>query len=172
MKAGNHIAKGEWYSHTRSKGGELMASKATFELTEAQRELLNDMPLTFLVTFDDAKRWPITHAISWVQARDGVTLRLALTRSSHVVTILSSEKTAGLIFIEDGQAFHISLSSIHEFEPTIKPSLHLRFFEGHIEEVRNISFYGASYAQPEITKTYDVEAAEKLDREVKESLYS
>lgn len=41
-----------------------MASKATFELTAAQERLLNDMPLTFLVGFDEAKRWPISHAIS------------------------------------------------------------------------------------------------------------
>lgn len=149
-----------------------MASKATFELTTSQQQLLNDMPLTFLVCFDDAKRWPITHAISWIQALDSVTLRLALTRNSHLVTILSAEKTAGLIFIEGGQAYHILLSSVAEFEPTVKPNLHLRFFEGHIEEVRNISFYGASFTQPEITKTYDPEAAEKLDREVKGSLHS
>ncbi|MBR3063265.1 MAG: hypothetical protein IKG65_12830 [Exiguobacterium sp.] len=149
-----------------------MASKATFELTAAQKRLLNDMPLTFLVGFDEAKRWPISHAISWVQALDAVTVRFALTRNSHIVTILTTEKTAGLIFIEDGQSYHVLLSAIREFDPAIKPSLHLRFFEGHVEEVRNISFYGAAYAQPEITKTYDIRAAEKLDREVKESLHS
>ncbi|RHB50650.1 hypothetical protein [Exiguobacterium sp. AM39-5BH] len=149
-----------------------MASKAAFELSRAQQDVLNEMPLTFLVTFDEPKRWPITHAISWVQAPNERTIRLALTKHSHVITLLSQEKTASLIFLEGGLAYSIALSHVHEFEPSVKPALHLRFFEGEIEEVRNISFYGASYGQPDIVKTYDVEAAEKLDREVKESLNS
>lgn len=149
-----------------------MASKATFELTESQQRELNEMPLTFLVAFDEAKRWPVTHAISWVQAIDSTTIRFALVRNSHLVTILSAEKTAGLIMIEDGQAYHLLLSAVHEFEPSVSPSLQLRFYEGRVEEVRNISFYGVSFTQPEMTKTYDPEAAEKLDREVKESLNS
>lgn len=149
-----------------------MANKATFELTRAQQDTLNEMPLTFLVAFDEAKRWPITHAISWVQARDAVTIRLALTRNSHVITMLMKERTASLIFIESGQTYNVVLTQLQEFDPTVKPSLHLRFFEGHVEEVRNISFYGAAFGQPDIVKTYDIEAAEKLDREVKESLNS
>lgn len=149
-----------------------MASKAAFELTRAQQQTLNDMPLTFILAFDEAKRWPITHAISWVQAIDQQTVRFALTSYSHLITLLSSEKTAGLIFLEDGLAYSLTLSHVQEFEPTVKPGLHLRFFEGHVEEVRNISFYGATFGQPEVVKTYDVEAAEKLDREVKASLNS
>ena len=149
-----------------------MASKAAFELSKAQQGTLNDMPLTFLITFDEPKRWPITHAISWVQAPNERTIRLALTKNSHVITLLSQEKTASLIFLEGGLAYSIALSHVHEFEPSVKPALHLRFFEGHVEEVRNVSFYGATYGQPDIVKTYDVEAAEKLDREVKESLNS
>lgn len=149
-----------------------MASKAAFELSRTQQDTLNEMPLTFLITFDEPKRWPITHAISWVQAPNEMTIRLALTKNSHVITLLTNEKTASLIFIEGGLAYSIALSHVHEFEPSVKPALHLRFFEGKVEEVRNISFYGASYGQPDIVKTYDVEAAEKLDREVKESLNS
>lgn len=149
-----------------------MASKATFELSRAQQETLNEMPLTFLIAFDEAKRWPITHAISWVQAIDQQTVRFALTKNSHLITLLTSEKTAALIFIEDGLAYSVTLSHVHEFEPAVRPGLHLRFFKGSVEEVRNISFYGATFGQPDIVKTYDIEAAEKLDREVKESLNS
>ncbi|KGI85022.1 MULTISPECIES: hypothetical protein [unclassified Exiguobacterium] len=149
-----------------------MASKAAFELSKAQQGTLNDMPLTFLITFDEPKRWPITHAISWVQAPNEVTIRFALTKNSHLITLLGNERTASLIFIEGGLAYSVALSHVAEFEPSVKPGLHLRFFEGHVEEVRNVSFYGATYGQPDIVKTYDVEAAEKLDREVKESLNS
>ncbi|UTT41907.1 hypothetical protein [Exiguobacterium aurantiacum] len=149
-----------------------MASKAAFELSRTQQDTLNEMPLMFLVTFDEPKRWPITHAISWVQAPNEMTIRFALTKNSHLITLLANEKTASLIFLEGGLAYSIALSHVHEFEPSVKPALHLRFFEGKVEEVRNISFYGATYGQPDIIKTYDVEAAEKLDREVKESLNS
>ncbi len=149
-----------------------MASKAMFELSDAQQGALNDMPLSILVAFDEAKRWPTTHAISWVQTPTRQTIRFALTKNSHLITLLRQEKTASLVFIEDGSAYNATLSPVAEFEPSIVPALHLRFFEGRIEEVRNISFYGAMFGQPEIIKTYDVEAAEKLDREVKESLNS
>lgn len=149
-----------------------MANKAVFELSKSQQDTLNDMPLAFLITFDELKRWPITHAISWVQAPDEKTVRFTLTKNSHLVTLLANERTASLIFIEGGQAYSVALSHVSEFEPSVKPGLHLRFFEGDVEEVRNISFYGATFGQPEIVKTYDVEAANRLDREVKKSLNS
>lgn len=149
-----------------------MASKATFELSRAQQETLNEMPLTILVTFDEAKRWPITHAISWVQATDRQSVRFALTKNSHLITLLQAEKTASLIFFEEGLVYSVTLSNVRAFEPSSQPGLRLHFFEGGVEEVRNISFYGATFTQPVIEKTYDIEAAEKLDREVKESLNS
>lgn len=149
-----------------------MASKAAFELSRAQQSELNKMPLTLLIAFDEAKRWPVTHAISWVQAIDLSTIRFALTQKSHLFTLLQTEKTVSLIFYEDKLIYSVTLSNVHTFTPASRPELSLHYYEGHVEEVRNISFYGAEFRAPEIEKTYDIQAAEKLDREVKASLNS
>lgn len=147
-----------------------MANKTESALTESQMRILNAMSFCVIVTFDDVKRWPVSHAISWVQAPDAETVRFAIASRSYISTLLERERIGSLVFFEGGVTYSLTFSELRRFEPVASPKLQLHFFEASIDEVRNISFYGVHVEPPTLEKTYDYEVAQRLDEEVRAAL--
>jgi len=153
------------------KGGVNMANKMEQRLNEEQLRALSSLPLVFLITHDSSKQWPITHAISWVHAADDRTVRFAIEEESLLVSTLKSHPIFTLIFFAAKSAYSLTCTDVNRYEPKNDLPLALALFEGHVEEVRDILFYGAEIKEsPEVVKAYDEEAAKRLDEQVHEAL--
>ena len=144
-----------------------MANKVEQQLSPQQVDALSQLPLVFLITHDQSKHWPITHAISWVHAVDTHTIRFAIEADSHLVTTLKEHPVFTLIFFADQSTYSLTCTDVESFTPKQQLPIPLSFYEGRVEEVRDILFYGAAITQqPRIEKTYDEKAADRLDQSV------
>ncbi|WP_214746409.1 MULTISPECIES: hypothetical protein [unclassified Exiguobacterium] len=142
-----------------------MANKVEQQLNSEQLKALSQLPLVFLITHDQSKHWPITHAISWVHATDSQTVRFTIEADSHLVKTLREHPVFTLIFFADQSTYSLTCTDVKAFTPQEDLPLPLAFYEGRVEEVRDILFYGAAVTQrPTIEKTYDEQAAERLDQ--------
>jgi hypothetical protein len=139
-----------------------MANKVEQSLSSHQLDALSRLPLVLLITHDQSKHWPITHAISWVYATDSQTVRFAIEADSHLVKTLREHPVFTLLFFAEQSTHSLTCTDVKSFTPQEPLPLSLSFYEGRVEEVRVIFFYGASVTQrPTIEKTYDEQAAER-----------
>lgn len=144
-----------------------MANKMEHRLNPAQLNALSDLPLVFLITHDKSKSWPITHAISWVYAKDEQTVRFAIEADSHIVKTLAEHPVFTLIFFADQSTYSLTCTDVKAWDPKAELPLKLAFYEGQVEEVRDILFYGAAVSnRPRVDKTYDETAAMRLDQQL------
>lgn len=115
--------------------------------------------------------FPSVNAISWVYAKDNMTIRLAIdSRSRITANIKARPKVAVSLFAEG--SFHVIFGEA-EFVTEELPGLPFKVgcIDIHIKLVRDAMFYGGRvYVQPEYEKTYDQRAADKLDGQVFEAM--
>ncbi|WP_026827905.1 hypothetical protein [Exiguobacterium artemiae] len=148
-----------------------MANKVEHRLSEQQMKALTDLPLVFLITHDQSKSWPITHAISWVYAKDETTIRFAIEADSLLVKTLADHPVFTLIFFADQSTYSLTCTDVAAWETTARLPLKVALYEGQIKEVRDILFYGAAVSdRPRVHKTYDEAAALQLDQQIQDIL--
>ena len=144
-----------------------MANKVEHRLSDKQMEALTDLPLVFLITHDQSTNWPITHAISWVHAKDETTIRFAIEADSLIVKTLTDHPIFTLIFFADQSTYSLTCTDVKPFETTESLPLKVALYEGELKEVRDILFYGAAVSErPRVHKTYDEAAAVRLDHQI------
>jgi len=127
--------------------------------------------LVLLATVDAETGFPATNAMSWVYAKDPVTIRFAVDARSRIVGNLTANPKASLTFFGSGSVYSCTGSVRVVTESLEDVPFQMTCYDLQIDGVRDVMFYGSRIiAEPECEKTYNQRAAERLDRQVYEAM--
>ncbi|MFB4164733.1 pyridoxamine 5'-phosphate oxidase family protein [Alteribacillus sp. JSM 102045] len=144
-----------------------MANRVETYLTEELLTLLRQETYVSIATVDHESKAPNVNAISWVYAPDEQTVRFSVDNRSKIVENLRNNDNLVISFIANGTTYAISGKGTILEEKMENIPIKLALVECSVHEVRDVMFYGAKMiSQPNYEKTYDVEAAAKLDNQV------
>ncbi|PLS16544.1 hypothetical protein CVD28_15785 [Bacillus sp. M6-12] len=148
-----------------------MANQVEPKLIKPLFDLLQKEHYIILATVDHETGGPNVNAISWVYAHSEDAIRFAVDNRSRIVQNLVNNPSAAFTLIANETTYSISgKASILEQKLEGVP-LKLALVEVAISEVRDIMFYGSKITvEPQYDKTYDKNAAAKLDKQVLEAI--
>ncbi|WP_139490192.1 pyridoxamine 5'-phosphate oxidase family protein [Brevibacillus dissolubilis] len=148
-----------------------MAETVANSLSEELFQLLQQERFTTLGTIDHENGAPSLSAISWVAAIDKHTIRFAVDNRSRIIQNISKTPNVVLNVIGAGSTYAINGTAGLLTEKMEDVPLKLANVEVKIESVRDIMFYGSRISvEPQYEKTYDKNAAAKLDAQVMTAL--
>ncbi|MBU9720490.1 MULTISPECIES: pyridoxamine 5'-phosphate oxidase family protein [Bacillaceae] len=144
-----------------------MANQVETKLTEELLPLLRQEQYVTLATVDFENGGPNVNAISWVYAQDETKIRFSVDNRSRIVENIRKEPRVTLTLVGAGSTYSIAGKAKILQEKMEDVPLKLALMEIDVAEVRDVMFYGARITQePKYEKTYDKDAAEKLDKQV------
>ncbi|WLD95018.1 pyridoxamine 5'-phosphate oxidase family protein [Alkalihalobacillus sp. AL-G] len=148
-----------------------MAKKSSSTLNDTLYKLLQKECFAIVSTSDPNENIPYVNAISWIYAPDMETVLLAIDRKSIAVQNLKNNENVSITLFGDETTSVISGKANVTRDPLDSVPIKLALITVKISEVRDAMFYGAKISQPPVyEKTYDAEAAAKLDRQVMDVL--
>ncbi|KHF40827.1 pyridoxamine 5'-phosphate oxidase family protein [Halalkalibacter okhensis] len=148
-----------------------MANQVEHALTEEMLPLLQKECFVTIATVDFERKIPHVKAISWIYAPNGQTVRFLVDHRSRMIDNIKANDGVVLTLIANGSTYSITGSARVVTERIEQLPLKLSLIELDVKEVRDVMFYGAKMTMtPSYEKTYDAEAAAKLDRQVMEVL--
>ncbi|UOE92982.1 pyridoxamine 5'-phosphate oxidase family protein [Alkalihalobacillus sp. LMS39] len=148
-----------------------MANQVETKLTDELLPLLQSERLVTIATVDNETGSPNVSAISWVFAPDNETVRFAVDNRSRIVENIAKHAGVVLNFIGNGSTYSVAGDANVKVEKMEGVPLKLALVEITVKEVRDAMFYGSKISQePKYEKTYDAEAAAKLDKQVMEAM--
>ncbi|MHC0037311.1 pyridoxamine 5'-phosphate oxidase family protein [Pseudoneobacillus sp. C159] len=148
-----------------------MPNQVEPKLIPALFEALQKERFVTLSTVDFESGWPNVSAISWVLAKDEETIYFAVDNRSRIIQNVTNSNKAVINIIANESTYSISGDANVKNERLSDVPLKLALVELKINEVRDVMFYGSKIiAEPAYDKTYDKDAAERLDRQVMEAM--
>lgn len=148
-----------------------MGNRIETSLNKDLLSTLQEEHYVTIATVDKESGAPKVNAISWIYAEDAQTVRFAVDQRSKIINNIKAAPLVTITVIADGSTYSLTgRASVGEKAMKNVP-LKLIMVELTIEEVRDVMFYGARLInEPKFEKTYDEEAAVKLDKQVMEAL--
>lgn len=147
-----------------------MANQVEPKLTQPLVEELQKERFVTLATIDHETGGPNVNAISWVFAKDESTIYIALDNRSRLVQNMKKKSDVVITVIANETTYSISGNADIKQERLDGVPLKLALVEVKIKEVRDVMFYGSKIIQePQYDKTYDKDAAARLDSQVMEA---
>lgn len=144
-----------------------MANQVEKVLTDELYQLFQKERFVTIATVDHETSGPNVSAISWVYAPTKNEIRFAVDNRSRIIQNINVNPQVVLNFIGNESTYSISGEAIVKVEKLEDVPLKLALVEIRIQEVRDVMFYGSKISvEPQYVKTYDKEAAEKLDNQV------
>ncbi|KQL44087.1 hypothetical protein AN963_21905 [Brevibacillus choshinensis] len=148
-----------------------MAETVSQSLSEELFGLLQKERFVTLGTIDHESGSPSLSSLSWTYASSVDSIRFAVDNRSRILTNIAKEPQVVLHLIGAGSSFAINGRATLKTERLEGVPLKLAMVEITIEAVRDIMFYGSRISvEPQYEKTYDKNAAAKLDNQVMEAL--
>jgi flavin reductase (DIM6/NTAB) family NADH-FMN oxidoreductase RutF len=148
-----------------------MANNVEQQLTESLLPLLQKERYVLIATVDFETNIPNVNAISWVFAPNEKTIRFAVDHRSRIIDNIKKNSGVTLTMIGNGSTYAIAGEAKVKEERLEDVPLKLTLLEISIDAVRDVMFYGAKIStEPTYEKTYDEEAAAKLDRQVMDAI--
>jgi len=136
-------------------------------LTEQLFDHLQKERFVLLSTVDHETGGPNVSALSWVWAKDNQTILFAVDNRSRIVQNIHSNKKVVINVIVEESSYSISGNAFVNQEKINEIPLKLALIQLDVNEVRDVMFYGSKItSQPEYDKTYDRDAAARLDNQV------
>lgn len=155
----------------RLLGGFQMAETVSQTLSEELFKLLQKERFVTLGTVDHESGAPSLSSLSWTFAASADTIRFAVDNRSRILANIAKEPQVVLHLIGAGSSFAINGRATVKAERLEGVPLKLAMAEIKIEAVRDIMFYGSRISvEPGYEKTYDKNAAAKLDNQVMTAL--
>ncbi|OIJ13297.1 hypothetical protein BKP45_19235 [Anaerobacillus alkalidiazotrophicus] len=144
-----------------------MANQVEPILTEELFQFLQKERFVTIATVDHETTGPNVSAISWVYAPKKETVRFAVDNRSRIIENIKANSQVVLNVIANESTYSISGSAVLKVEKMDEVPLKLALVEIHIKEVRDVMFYGSRISvEPAYEKTYDKDAADRLDLQV------
>lgn len=148
-----------------------MANQVETQLTESLLPFLQKERYVTVATIDHDTGVPSVNAISWVYAPDAKRIYFAIDNRSRIVENMKQNPKVTLTVIAEGTTYSISGIANVKIEKLDEVPLKLALIEINIDQVRDVMFYGSKMTtEPSYEKTYDKEAAAKLDNQVMEAM--
>jgi len=148
-----------------------MAETVSRSLSEELFALLQQERFITLGTIDHESGAPSLSSLSWTYAPNVESIRFAVDNRSRILTNIAKEPQVVLHLIGAGSSFAINGKAVLKTERLEEVPLKLAMVEITIETIRDIMFYGSRISvEPQYEKTYDKNAATKLDNQVMTAL--
>jgi hypothetical protein len=148
-----------------------MANKVEQLLTQSLYDCLQKERFVTLATIDHETGGPNLSAISWVFSPDAQHVHLAVDNRSRIVENVKKNPLVVINLFANETTYAISGEANLKIEKLDGLPLKLALIEVAIKEVRDVMFYGSKLSvEPSYEKTYDAEAAAKLDRQVMDAI--
>lgn len=148
-----------------------MAETVSQSLSEELFALLQKERFVTLGTIDHESGAPSLSSLSWTFAPSVETIRFAVDNRSRILTNIAKDPQVVLHLIGVGSSFAINGKAVLQTERMEGVPLKLAMVKVTIEAVRDIMFYGSRISvEPQYEKTYDKNAAAKLDNQVMTAL--
>ena len=144
-----------------------MANQVEAVLTDELFQILQKERFVTIATVDFETKGPNVSAISWVLAPTKDKIYFAVDNRSRIIQNINQNSLVVLNIIGNESTYSISGAANVKVEKMDEVPLKLALVEIQIKEVRDVMFYGSKISvEPQYEKTYDKEAAEKLDNQV------
>ncbi|MCP3741776.1 pyridoxamine 5'-phosphate oxidase family protein [Rossellomorea sp. BNER] len=148
-----------------------MANQVEPKLIPALFEQLQKERFVTLSTIDYETGGPNVNAISWVFAKDEETILLAIDNRSRIVNNIEHNEQLVVTLFANESTYSISGKGNVALDKIEGVPLKLALIKVAIHEVRDVMFYGSKIdREPTYEKTYDKNAADRLDRQVIEAM--
>lgn len=142
-------------------------AETTTALTEALYAQLQKENFVLLHTVDSESGSPTTSAISWIYAVDHARLRFAVDGRSRLIANMVSRPETSVTVFGGGTVHAIYGKTAMVTDRLEGVPFPLACLDIEITAVKDAMFYGARLtAVPEVEKTYDKRAADRLDGQV------
>lgn len=124
-----------------------------------------------LATVDYDTGGPNVSAISWVLAKDDSTIYFAVDNRSRILENIKKNNQAVLNIIANESTYSIQGEAAIKEDRLNDVPLKLALVEITIQAVRDVMFYGSKIvSEPKYDKTYDKNAAARLDKQVMDAM--
>lgn len=148
-----------------------MAETVAQSLSDELLPLLKKERFVLLATVDKDTGAPNVSAISWIYAPTETIIRVAVDNRSRIVANIQNNPDVVITLFGAGSVFSIAGKAAVVEEKMEGVPLKLAMIEIAVQEVRDVMFYGSRISQePQYEKTYDANAASKLDNQVMTAL--
>lgn len=148
-----------------------MANQVEPKLIKPLFDELQKERFVTLATVDHETGGPNVSAISWVLAKDEGTIYFAVDNRSRILENINKNNQAVINLIANESTYSIQGNAHVKEERLNDVPLKLALVEVVIKEVRDVMFYGSKIVtEVQYDKTYDKNAAEKLDKQVMEAM--
>lgn len=148
-----------------------MANQVEPKLIKPLFDELQKERFVTLATVDHETGGPNVSAISWVLAKDEETICFAVDNRSRIIENIKGNANAVINLIANESTYSISGTASVKQEKLEDVPLKLALVEIKISEVRDVMFYGSKIvAEPQYDKTYDKDAAARLDKQVMDAM--
>ena len=143
------------------------------ELIEPLLKALQEDRLVSLCTVDFESGGPNVSAISWIYAQNSTTIHLAVDSTSRIIKNVEQNDKVVVTVHANESVYSIHAIAIVKESQIENVPLRLSLIELSITAVRDVMFYGAKLkTEPMYEKTYDKNAAQKLDEQIYAALKS
>lgn len=148
-----------------------MANQVEPKLIKPLFDELQKERFVTLATVDFESNGPNISAISWVLAVADDTIYFSVDNRSRIIENIKHNNKVVVNLIANESTFSISGEATIKHEKLAGVPLKLALVEIEIKEVRDVMFYGSKITvEPQYDKTYDKDAAARLDRQVLEAM--
>ncbi|MBM6618602.1 pyridoxamine 5'-phosphate oxidase family protein [Bacillus suaedaesalsae] len=148
-----------------------MANQVESMLISSLYDFLQRERFVTISTIDHVTGGPNVSAISWVYAPDQRRIVFAVDNRSRIIQNIKNIPLIVMNVVANDSTYSIYGEAVIKNEKVEDVPLKLALVEIKISEVRDVMFYGAKISiEPRYEKTYDAEAATRLDRQVMEAI--
>ncbi len=149
----------------------MMHNRSENRLSESLLSILQKERYVLLASIDFETKGPCLHAISWVYAPNSTTVYFVIDMRSRLIRNIKQEKKVAITVIGDDSTYSIYGNASISMERLKEVPLLLSLVKVDVTQVRDVMFYGGKISSPpEYEKTYDKNAADKLDAQVMEAM--
>jgi uncharacterized pyridoxamine 5'-phosphate oxidase family protein len=150
---------------------EKMANQVEQKLTKPLFDELQKERFVTIATVDFETGGPNVSAISWIFAKDESTIYFAVDNRSRIVQNINTNELVVINLIANESTYSIQGKAAVKQDKLNDVPLKLALIEININEVRDVMFYGSKIVtEPQYDKTYDKEAAARLDKQVMDAM--
>ncbi len=144
-----------------------MANQVEPRLTKPLFDELQHERFVTLATIDFETSGPNVSAISWILAISEEVIYFAVDNRSRIIQNIQSNNQVVVNLIANESSYSISGMANVTIDKLPEVPLKLALVEVKIAEVRDVMFYGSKItSEPKYDKTYDKDAATRLDKQV------
>ncbi len=148
-----------------------MANQVEQKLIKPLFDELQKERFVTIATIDFEAGGPNVSALSWILAKDEQMIYFAVDNRSRIIQNINQNNKVVINLIANESTYSIQGEAAVIQEKMDEVPLKLALVQVKIHEVRDVMFYGSKIVtEPAYDKTYDKDAAARLDKQVMDAI--